>query len=425
MVAHAEFSTSEVAVAPGESRDFELALTNLASTAEMFTLVPSGLLAGWVQITPPTVSLEAGARHKVVVTLHPPRLATTPAGAAPLTVRIIPHDEPDDVILAETIAILDAFHDRRVQLLQPVVRSRRRAVCEFLVENHGNSQASCRLHLIDTSRRLDGDFDPPAVGVEPGGNSLVRLRMKAVRRQWRRGSRTIPFSIEADQQGFPTAAGTATFVQTPILPERFGRRLLALALIAGLLTGAWFAFLKPLTERTARDAVADQPDPVVVTIVNGDATAADSDVNAGDQEPLSTAVPTPAPQTTAVPVAVADPGTGFNKRFVVTTQVGTTQRDQYAVPPGKELRITDVILQNVNGDGGLATFSANDAPQQQWDLSTSIDNIDPLNLFSPLVFRAGTVLTFQVECQTSGVSTGVCTQGLLVSGLEFDAQEGR
>ena len=55
-----------------------------------------------------------------------------------------------------------------------------------MVENHGNTVASCRLHLVDPTDRVDGDFDPPAVGVAPGAATLVRLKARAARGGFRR-----------------------------------------------------------------------------------------------------------------------------------------------------------------------------------------------------------------------------------------------
>ena len=399
-MAQAQFSTSDVTVQPGQAETLTMVLYNLGNRTETFTLVPSGLVAGWVRLSPPTVTLFGGTSETIQVTLRPPQLATTPAGPAPLTVRVIPQDEPDDVMIAETTVIIGAFHDRRVHLLQPVVRSRRRATYEFLVENQGNSQASCRLHLIDTSRRLDGDFNPPAVGIEPGGTSLVRLRMKAVRRQWRRGTRTLPFSIEADQQGFPTAVANANFVQTPVVPEHLGRRLAALIFLAALLAGAWFGLIKPATRRAAKDAVRDFT-PVAVTTVPG--------------APISTQVtvvePAAAPTTT-----LPDPGTLFNNRLSVDIGPNESKAAQYQVPVGKELRITDFVLQNVNADKGTATISKNDSVIAQWDLSQVLYNNDPLQFISPLVFEAGSTMTFTLACDAPGSVTGQCSEGLLVIG---------
>ena len=413
MVAQAEFSTTDVTVQPGETETLTLTIVNLANTTETFTFVPSGLLSGWVHIEPPTVTLFGGSREAIDVTLRPPRLASTPAGPAPLTVRVIPQDDPDEVVIAETTAIVGAFHDRRIHMLQPVVRSSRRANFEFLVDNQGNSQASCRLHLIDTSQRLDGDFDPPAVGVAPGENSLVRLKMKAVRRQWRRGSRILPFSIEADQQGFPTASANANFVQTPFFPERLGRKVIAAVVVLGALAGAWFGLLKPLTERTARDAVVDTAATVVTVPVV---------TIPGDTAPPTTQAPDVSAPVTAPPVA-ADEGEPFTKLFQVSVDVGQTQPDSYTVPDGKVLRITTVVLQNAYRDEGLATFLKNETVIYSWNLGLSLYNVDPLPLSSPIVFEAGTIAQFQVTCDASGLDSPnqLCNDGLLINGVLVDA----
>jgi hypothetical protein len=90
-----------------------------------------------------------------------------------------------------------------------------------------------------------GDFDPPALGIEPGGSQLVRLKLKATNRQWERRARTIPFRVDADQQGAPTASATGTFVQGPVLPDRLGARLGGAVLLLGALAGAWFGLVRP------------------------------------------------------------------------------------------------------------------------------------------------------------------------------------
>ncbi len=403
MVAQAQFSTSDVMVQPGHAETLSMTLSNLGNRTETFTLVPSGLVAGWVRLAPPTVTLFGGSSETIQVTLRPPELSSTPAGPAPLTVRIIPQNEPDEVIIAETTVVIGAFHDRRVHLLQPVVRSRRRATYEFLVENQGNSQASCRLHLIDTTQRLDGDFDPPAVGIEPGGTSLVRLRMKAVRRQWRRGSRTLPFAIEADQQGFPTAVANANFVQTPLVPQHLGRRFAALVVLGGALAGAWFGLIKPATRRAAKDAVRDFT-PAVVTTLPG--------------APISTQVTVvePAAPTTTLP----DEGTLFSNRFSVDIGPNESKAAQYQVPAGKELRVTDLVMQNVNADKGLATVTKNDTVVAQWDLDRGAYNNDPLQFVSPIVFEAGSTMSFTVACDAPGSVSGQCSEGLLVIGKLVD-----
>ena len=409
MVAQAQFSVTDARVTPGGSTTLALTLFNLGGQTEHFTLVPSGLSAGWVQINPATVSLAGGAHETINVTVRPPAMSTTPAGPHPIAVRIIPQTEPDDILIAETTAVVDAFHDRRIQLLQPVRRSRRRATFEFLVENRGNAHASCRLQLVDLTKRLDGRFDPPAVGVEPGANALVKLRVKATARQWRRGSRTLPFIIEASQQSMPSAEGQATLVQTPIVAESLGRKLGGLVAISAALAAGWVWLLKPLAERAARDAVKATPTATVV-------------VNPTQTEPGTVTVPTGPVDpgvTTTTPQPVVTPVERFTKRFTALVAAGNVISDTSAeVPAGKVLEITDIMLQNPNFDTGSARLTLNGEPLVEWNLENSTGN-EYGSFRSGLVeLAAGETLVFEVNCATIGNATAAtCTTAVLVNGV--------
>ena len=65
MVAQAQFSTSDVTVQPGQAETLSMVLYNLGNRTETFTLVPSGLVAGWVRISPPTVTLFGGTSETI------------------------------------------------------------------------------------------------------------------------------------------------------------------------------------------------------------------------------------------------------------------------------------------------------------------------------------------------------------------------
>ena len=410
MVAQAQFSVTEVRVRPGETETLTLTLYNLGAKTEDYTLVPSGLSAGWVHLSPPTVTLFSGSNAAITVTVRPPAMSTTPAGPHPLAVRIIPQNEPDDLLVAETTAFVEAFHDRRVQLLQPVRRSRRRATFEFLIENHGNAHASCRLQLIDLSKRLDGRFNPPAVGIEPGSNSLVQLRVKAIKRQWRRGSRTLPFGIEASQQGFASAEAQATLVQTPMIAESLGRKAVGALAVAGAATASWLWLLKPAAENAAKEAVKNGVAPVV-SVPSAPTVAGQVTVPV----PVATIAAT---GSTTVPASNpgASPGALFSHRFTAPVEAGQTRSDTYPVPSGQVLEITDVMLQNNDLDTGTARLVVNGEPLIRWQLESSTGN-ESSAFVSGLRFVAGDSVVFEVACTTIGdPSSGTCTTALLVSG---------
>ncbi len=199
MAAQAWFQQGDVDVQPGTTAVLQLTVMNLADTTDSFVVTPYGMAAGYTTIQPAMLTLFGGAQETIDVELRPPMLPSTTAGPTSLSVRIVPQHDPDNIATAETTIVVGGSFDRRINLLQPAQRGRRGAGFEMMVDNKGNTQANVRLHLVDPSGRVEGDFDPPAAGIEPGGTTLVRLKLRAKGLQWERRPRTIPFRIDADQ----------------------------------------------------------------------------------------------------------------------------------------------------------------------------------------------------------------------------------
>ena len=407
MAAQAWFSRGDIEVVPGTSAVFQLTVVNLGDTTESFSLAPVGLAAGWTTIRPGSVTLFGGSQEVVDVEVQPPLLPSTTAGPTALTVRIVPQSDPDDVGSSETTLQVGPTYTRRLHMLQPALRARRTAVYEMMLENQGNTQASCRLHLLDPTGRVDGDFDPPAAGVEPGASSLIRLKVHANRLQWERRSRTVQFTIDADQPGCPTASAPVTFVQASMVPERlFGRALLVLA-AATALGGLWYAAVKPAIRTAAAEAVTKQLPAAIVSPT----TVAVAPIVTGDS-----VVPTlPVQQQ---PVAE---GELFSKLMEPKAAAGQPASVTIDVPAGKNFNLTDVAVQNPNHDLGVAVMLNGTAPLWTWSLDDITQGFSRQSLVSPIVIEGGTPLVFQVTCNGDGSQTGVCAASALVSGRMVDA----
>ncbi len=270
-----------------------------------------------------------------------------------------------------------------------------------------DARFTMRMHLIDPTGRLDGDFDPPAVGIEPGGTSLVRLKMHATRRQWERRSRSIPFRVEADQQGAPAAEVTAAFVQAPVVPERLGARLLALVAVAGLGAAGWVWLLRPAIDSAAEDAVAERP-PVQVTITT---------------EPGVTT-----PTTVVTSVAPADDGfEGGDPQSILlpgSASESDSSSQPWTVPDGKALLVTDYLVQNPAGDSGTASLTFGDPTNTlEWDLAVHLDGIDVTNRFTtPIRLTAGQQVVFDVTCVSPGrPGSSACSARAFINGRLVDA----
>jgi hypothetical protein len=391
------FSGGDLDVEPGEAIVLPLTVTNLGSTTESFTLNPAGLAAAWTTIRPAYITLFGGSQQIVDVEVRPPRLPGTTAGPTSLGVRVVPQSDPDDVETVETTLHVAEVFDRRVEVLQPALRSRRRATYEVMIENHGNVHASCRLHLVDPTSRVDGDFDPPAIGVEPGGSAVARLKLRAERRQWERRSRSIPFRVDADQQGAPTAEARATFVQAPVFPERLWWRLAGVLVLVGAGAAAWLGLVLPAIDDAVDEAVADQ---VVVAPVSTDPVGA----------PAPTTVP-------AVPAEPEEPGSAFTTRLLPGAAIGQQRKQEFTVPDGSTLEVTDVFVQNTYGDEGTARLRLGSLLVGEWDL-VNLDGIDASRQFvTPVVVLPGETVSFEVTCASIGQVGGeTCTPSAVISG---------
>jgi hypothetical protein len=408
MGAQAWFSRSDIEVVPGTSAVFQLTIVNLGDTTESFSLAPVGLAAGWTTIRPGSVTLFGGSQEVVDVEVHPPLLPSTTAGPTALTVRIVPQSDPDDVGSSETTLQVGPTYTRRLHMLQPALRARRTAVYEMMLENQGNTQASCRLHLLDPTGRVDGDFDPPAVGVEPGASSLVRLKLHANRLQWQRRSRTVQFTIDADQPGCPTASAPVTFVQASMVPERLFGRLVGLLVIAAALGLVWVGLVRPSIRDAADDAVAKQlPEAMSSTSV----PAVTPVVVSNDSVPVTTVAAAP----------VVNEGTLFSKLLAPATPAGQTASVTVDVPAGSAFQLTDFALQNPDKDSGVAVLL--NATNEIYRFSLGDVNLGDkrVSLVSPIEVEGGTSLVFEVVCNGANDPSGNCTTTMLVSGRMFPA----
>ena len=274
--------------------------------------------------------------------MHPPLLPSTTAGPTALTVRIVPQSDPDDVGSSETTLQVGPTYTRRLHMLQPALRARRTAVYEMMLENQGNTQASCRLHLLDPTGRVDGDFDPPAAGVEPGASSLIRLKVHATRLQWERRSRTVQFTIDADQPGAPTASAPVTFVQASMIPERLFARLLAVA----------------VTHRRARRRVvrasSSRPCAMPPTTPSPNSCRRRSRPRqwSSRRRGLRPTTRFRSPPWSAPPQDVVDKGRCSASCWCPRRLAGLTQSATVDVPAGSTFQLTDFALQNPDKDSG-------------------------------------------------------------------------
>ena len=404
------FSNDEVEIEPGSTITLAMSIQNLGESTDSFTIVPSGLTANWINVDRGNVTLFAGSQDVIDIEVGPPMLPSTTAGPTVVGVRIIPTDDPDETIVAETTLDVQPFDDRRIVALQPVLRARHRANYEFMVENHGNGLASCRLRLVDASERIDGTFDPPAVGVAPGGASLVRFKAKAKRGLFRRSTRTLDFEVEAEQPGHPPAASKMSLIQPPTISASAIGRVAAVALLIGGAAAAWFGLVRPEIRDAARDRVDER-------LAQFDGLVEEArELGSTDVAPATTVA-------ASSPTIDPDEGEPTFFRLEVAPGLNATADASFSVDQGQLFDMTDIRVENPNNDGGRATLSINGEETFVWRL----ENIRG-SLFEPRITRIRLApednVTFSVRCDTIGDSVaGTCVDAINLGGLEVEIDE--
>jgi hypothetical protein len=387
----AEFSVREVNVAPGGEEVVNLTIRNIGPSPENFSLIATGLAQAWMLVEPASVALPPGSFETVRVTLRPPRSWAVGAGPTPFGVRVVPYGGTDDVTIADGVVTVLAFDDRRVHLAQPVQRSRRRAEYDLIVENNGNSQASCRLVLLDGTGRVTGKFHPPSVGVDPGMSQPSRLSVTARRRRLRK-SRSLQFFVQATQDAHPSIEVGGTLLQEPAISARAIGRAVGIGVGAAALVGGWFGLVKPAIDDAAERAVAksalsaDPTDPTATTVAGAPAIGATpTSVGPGGDPP---AVATPTAKE------------AFDTRLEATAAISEQGVGDYIVPAGQRLRVSDVLLQNPNRDFGELSLLRNGEPIYKAGLDNITDWAIPM--VGILEFESGDIVTLQISCRGIG-----------------------
>lgn len=410
------FVNDDVSVEPGSSVKLSVAVENASDTTESYSVVPAGMTAAWLQVSRSTITVFAGSRDVVEVEVKPPALPTTSAGPTSVAVQVIAHTDNEITASAETAIEVESFDDRRITLVQPVLQARRRATFDCMVENHGNGLANCRMQLVDLTERTDGTFDPPAVGIAPGGSELVKLKVRVRGGRFRRSRRQLEFGIEGTEVGRPPAMGRGMIIQPPTVSGRALGRLALAALVVGAVVAAWFGVIRPelrdAADRAVEDSVEDLTGQPPTEAAADTATTVPLPVDAGGSVPLPPSTPT-------------EGGDPFAFRLPVNVSIDSNRSEAFDLPPDQRFELTDLVLQNPNGDLGRAELRRGSEVLYVWDLGSIASANEFQPRVTPLPFEPGDSIVLSATCEVVGSPTGTgCEVAVLVGGMLYPADQG-
>ena len=395
----ASLSSSLLAVVPGSEVGVDVKVRNTGTVIDQFTVEVLGEAAAWATIDPPSVSLFPSVDGIVHVAFRPPRTGETPTGAVVFGVRVLSKEDPAGSVVEEGTLDIAPYSDVVAELVPRASRSRRAAKHQLAVDNRGNARLNATIEAYDADQVLTFEIDPPALVAEPNAAAFARVRVKPRKRFLRGTPQNHMFEVTLTPEGQLPVVAQGMLLQEPVLPRWFGRAvgLALLGLVA--LAVLWLVVLKPVVKSTAEDAARREVTPATIGINGGGGKAGSKSVG-------GTATTVAGADTTGTGAVVAGQGSPIDGRLFLTANGSV----EFEVPAGSTLQLTDIVLQNPNGETGPLQIRRNDNPLLVVDLGNFRD-LD-YHFVAPIVFTGGQKLVLNAQC-----TTPTCTPGAYFSGF--------
>ncbi|HEY0700010.1 MAG TPA: hypothetical protein VGD43_19635 [Micromonospora sp.] len=435
MTTAATLEHPRIEVTPGDETVCRLDIRNDGSIVESYTVEVVGAPAGWTTAVPATVSVYPGATGTVSLHFRPPRSALVAAGDTPYAVRVVPVEHPDAVVVPEAVVHVLPFADTVAEIVPRTSHGRWGARHEVTIDNRGNTPVRLVVGGIDPDNRLRIAVRPAVLTVGPGRSEFVRRRVRPRKLRGQGHPVTLPFQVLVGPEPEPSVPPApavapvepvtldAATVQVPVLPRGLGRLLAALVVLLLVVAGLWYGLLRPAVESAAKEANREQLAPIAQKANEADtkAQSALDRANGAGQSPT----PAPSPSRTTAPPAGDVPGVPagasvFTHRLESTAGNGSTGSDFYATPRRQTLYLTDIIVQNPQGDEGRLEVAVDGTAVFTFTLNNFRD-LD-YHLVTPIEVPAGQSVSIRVNCQKAGPplagagSAGRCRQFAFLSG---------
>ncbi|WP_078859812.1 hypothetical protein [Streptomyces rubellomurinus] len=425
----AHLDPSTASVLPGEEAQLSLEVRNGGELVEAYRFEVLGPAGAWTVVDPETLSLYPGTAGRVVLKFRPPRESSTSAGPVAFGVRVLPQERPDEAVVPEGVVEVLPFDGLTAELTPRMSQGRGRGRHQVAVDNRGNRPVSVTLAGSDRRDALTFAVPSAATTVEPGRAAFVRSDVRPRRRVWRGQDMPHAFQVVVTPAEGEPIPLDGTYLQQPMAPRGLLKTAIAVAVVAGALAGMWFGVLRPAVRSTAKNAVAGSVTAAQSQASEAKQKAADAQgAAAAAQQAAAGAQQAAGGGASGSPRPAASPGTGlvpapgaalFSQRLKATAPAGATHAESYQVPDGKTLRLTDLVLENPQGDSGTITIAVGDTPL----LAPALENFreQDFHWASPILIGEKQKLTVTVTCgrpgqPLSGPAPSDCSAAALLSG---------
>ncbi len=464
MGSSASLDRPELSVEPGQEVSAQLRVRNNGSVVDQFTFQGLGAGAAWIEAEPEVLSLFPGAEGTVTIHFRPPKSPNTPPGAIPFAIKVVSGEDPTGSAVEEGVITVGRFADRTVELYPLTARGRRRGQFQLAIDNRGNAPIVVELSGSDPANACHFHFAEQALVVEPGTAHFARFDVIPNDRFWNGPPKTHQFQVlvseiarhaelpapvlaaappgspppppDATPTMMPLPAPVAppetvngTFLQEAILPPWLLKAIIAAIAILLILWILWITLFKPTVESAAKDAVeaplaslnekVDALAPAETTPGGGGGgggaptTTVPADGGGGGGGATTTTVAGGGPvivdsTTTTTPTSTFSTPFGnpadFQLGFGSQVPGGSTQ--DFVNPFSSTFAVTDMVLQNPNGDIGFVQIKRDGNVIMQ----SALENFRDLDLHfvAPYMFNPGSSLTMTIACTTPGPTLPAC-----------------
>jgi hypothetical protein len=425
-------------VEPGETRQVTLHVRNGGDIVEAYRFEVVGVPSAWSTVEPAELSLYPGTAETVTLTLRPPRTPDTPVGPVPFAVRVLPVERPEGVTVPEGTLDVQPFHEIASELLPRSNRGRLRARFQVAVRNQGNTPADVTLGAWDTDEKLRYRVHPAEAELAPGEQGHLRLTVRPRHRILRGAVQRHAFQVRVARAGLPVESLDGAYEQRPLVPAMLPKAI-ALAVASGVaLTAAWFGLFKPAITSTAGAAVSAQASQAVQSAVKEQQKKVDAVASAAASQSAAAAQaggggagagagagaqpaaqPSPGASGAAAAAGSGAAGANFYTPLSVRAETGASADATFTVPKGKTFLISDIVLQNPQGDYGTLTLDIDGSQVSLLALEDFRDTDSPW--VTPLRVPAGGKVTMTVACRTPGSPPSApkpttCAESALLNG---------
>lgn len=440
----ASLDASHVTAVPGEETSLPLQVRNSGTTVEEYRFEVAGACAAWTTVEPATLSLYPGSTETVSVTFRPPRDPSVPAGETPFGIRVVPTSDHTEPVVPEGLVAVAPFTEVTAELVPRGSHGVLRGRHKIAVDNRGNAPLTVALSARSGTERTRITFTRPELTVEPGRAAFAELRVKPAKRLWR-GTPVVhtfqavvaPPAPDGEEPAAPVVLD-GSYQQEAILPRWLPRALVLACVLALILTGFWYGMLRPAVKSAAREAITPE---VIASATSGPdqgggqtdgTTGGGSGGGATTAPPLApTPTPTPTPTASAKPSvkpsakATAKPlpaPVPTSAQVQVRDGVGGGSRSGTAltVPAGKTFRLTDIVVQNPQGDAGTVVVTVDRGARV---LTLALENFrdSDYHFVTPIMVPAGGEVTMTVDCRKVGRPVNApapsrCAESLFLGG---------